>query len=231
MFATLPSSDPSPVESVYIYGKDETATSTLAVGLALRRRYSFSWADCADRSGDALRNPMTSLARGQSRGTGSRAEGTDWTVPRWAGGALEGLLVPEKRTDLVSLMSYLTLPGLLQELAARSTSPLGDSAVVLITIDALEAGLRASVFGKSDLGRRLHQAKVALYATSRSRLPRDEISWFDQIFRLEAPDETIWWKTTLTAEKGSSSLRTGSCLPLKGAWTSLGLDPTLLPPV
>ena len=101
---------------------------------------------------------------------------------------------------------------------------------MLITIDALEAGLRASVFGKSDLGHRLHHAKVALYATSRSRLPRDEISWFDQIFRLEAPDDTTWWKTTVTGEKGSASLRTGSSISLREAWTSLGLDPTLLPP-
>ncbi|HYA70114.1 MAG TPA: hypothetical protein VEH28_01925, partial [Thermoplasmata archaeon] len=162
--------DPPPTpmcESVFVQGRNQTATSTLIVGFALQRHGSFSWADCGISAAEASPAPRRLLGRGRTRYPGDGVDRSELLVPRWPDAAIERLLVPESRMDSLQLMSYLALPKLLQELAAMSTAPSGESLVVLTNIDALDQGLRTSVFGNSEAHQRLHEVRVSLFVTSR----------------------------------------------------------------
>lgn len=230
MFAAVPPANHSPAESVFVYGRDRTAVSTLIVGLALRRHGSFSWADCAISARGTSLGLRELFARGRSRSLGDGVDRSEMVARSWSSAALERLLVPENRMDSLHLLSYLALPALLQELAAMSTSPSGESSVLLANVDALDRRLRASVLGTSDVHDRLHRAEVTLFATCHSRPTRVETALFDRIFRVDVPPGAIWSDGTVLVEKGHDDGEGTLSLSLKRAWTALGLDPTLLPP-
>jgi hypothetical protein len=132
--------------------------------------------------------------------------------------------------DSLHLMSYLALPGLLQELAAMSISPSGDASVVLANIDALERGLRASVFARPELHRKAHSARISLFVTSRSQPTGGEAAAFDLVLRLAVPRGGKWSEAEVFVEKAYDSIRAAGPIPLRTTWQVFGLDPTLLPP-
>jgi len=226
-----PPLDPSaPVaESVLVYGNDPTAIVTMAVGLATRRQRSFSWADCAVTADGLSQESRSLLERGWSRSFGEGVDTTDLIVPRWTADTLERVLVPESRMDSLRLMGYLTLPSLLQALAAMSTSPSGESFVLLTNIDALDRKLRASVFGRPDVHRRLHEAKVSLFATAKSRPTRVEQTAFERILRIAVARDALWPEGTVRLEKGYTHVWGDGSMLLRDAWQRLRLDSTLLP--
>lgn len=222
-----PESQPT---SVLVYGTDPTATSTLAVGLALRGQRSFSWADCARP--EAATRPATAgpVSRGVSRDSGAAVSGQDLSLPHWSGAAIEGLLLPESRVDSLQLMSYLALPGLLQQLAALSVSPSGESSIVLTNIDKLDRDLRASVFGRPDLHRRLRESKISLFVTSSDRPSEGELESFDIVFRIQVPSGGVWSTAEVHAVKGKPASTVRRPASMRSTWQAYGLDPTLLPP-
>lgn len=230
MLASPRDLDPPTSESAFVYGRDSTPTLTLAVGLALRRHGSFSWADCAATAQGASLESQGVLSKGRSRTAGDGLDALELSVPRWSADVVERVLVPESRMDSLRLMGYLALPSLLQELAAMSTSPSGESFIVLTNIDSLEHGLRANVLGRADVHRSLRDARVSLFVTSRNAPTRGEARAFDRVFRIEIPWDALWSEGTVRIEKdGGSEHRTRS-IPLRFAWDKLGLDPALLPP-
>jgi hypothetical protein len=228
MVSPFASGDSAPAESIFVHGPDETAASTLVVALALRRHGAFSWADCAIPSASAPPGDGGALARGISRPAGAGVSRTDFLTPRWSSASLERLLVPERRLDSLHLLSYLSLPNLLQELAALSTSRTGESTIFLANIDALDPTLRASVLGQAAVHSRLHTECVSLLVTSRGRPTPSEETLFDHIFRLEIRSPLNWPDGLLHVEKSPSARGVGP-IPLREMWESLGLDPTLLP--
>jgi len=230
MFTAPPDPSPLPGESVFVHGNDSTAIATPAVGLALRRHRSFSWADCAISAEGLSRESRGLLERGWSRAVGDGVDSSDLAAPQWTAEAVERVLVPENRMDSLRLMSYLALPGLLQELAAMSTSPSGESFVLLTNIDALDRRLRASVFGRPDVHRRLHEARVSLFVTAKGRPTQAEQSTFERILRIDVARDSSWSEGTAQLEKGYSHVTGDGSMSLRDAWHRLRLDPTLLPP-
>ena len=220
----------SPSESMFVYGQDQNATSTLIVGLALQRHGSFSWADCAIPAGEASPAPRRLLGRGRTRRPGEGVDHAEMLVPSWPDAAMDRLLVRESRMDSLQLMSYLALPRLLQELAAMSTAPSGESLVVLTNIDALDRALRSSVFGDTDAHRRLHESRVSLFVTSSVAPISREARLFDRILRVDGPDHSNWVDGTIAIVKDGLLEGTTGPLSYRAAWQVLGLDPTLLPP-
>ena len=203
--------------------------AALAVGLALRRHRSFSWADCAIPVDETSPGSRSLLQRGWSRPVGDGVTRSDLTVPSWSADLVERVLVPENRMDSLRLMSYLTLPSLLQELSAMSTAPSGESFVILTNIDALDLGLRNSVFGRSDVHLRLRGASVSLFVTAKSRPTQTEAGAFDRILEVEVARGASWPEGTVRLEKGHDPGWDGQPVPFRAAWQNLGLDPTLLP--
>ena len=230
MFSALRDPDSLPPESVFVYGKHSIANSTLAVGLAGRRHGSFSWADCAASAGNHSRGSRGLFAQGMSRRAGDGVDPSDWVVRRWSADTVERVLVPENRMDSIHLMSYLALPALLQELAAMSTSPSGESFIILTNIDALDRRLRASAFGRADVHHRLHDEKVSLFVTARTRPTSAEAANFNRILRVEAPRNAVWSDGMVHIEKDLASLRRHQSMSVRAVWRHLELDPTLLPP-
>ncbi len=229
MYVPPTSHEIPPPESVFVYGRDPVAIVTLAVGLAVRRHGSFSWADCSVSDSETTRETRTTLGRGTARRSGDGIGVPELRVPHWPAGTIDRLLVPEARMDRLRLMSYLALPRLLQELAAMSTAPSGESCVVLTNIDALEEELRVSVFGSADVHRRLYETKVSLVVTGRNGPGPVERTLFDRVLRVEVPPNVNWSEGTVLVEKDRGSASNGSPMPVRVAWRSLGLDPTLLP--
>jgi len=229
MIPTFHPNDPAPADSTYVYGQNDVANSTLVVALALRRQRSFSWADCSLPTTDTPARRGEPYARGVSRPKNATVSEEDLVVPHWSADTLERLLVPETRLDSLHLLSYLSLPSLLQELAALSTSPTGESIVFLANVDALDPRLRASVLGEAVVHSRLHSEAVSLFVTSRGRPTPTEETLFDHVFRLEVPSAGTWSEGSLQVDKGSRGPGVRS-LPIREAWESMGLDPTLLPP-
>ena len=230
MFIPPRENDGHPPQSVFVHGNDLTAVQTLAVGLAMRRHGSFSWADCAASADGLSQASRGLLQRGRSRSEGHGIHPSELVAPHWSTDAVERVLVPENRMDSLRLMSYLALPSLLQELAAMATSPSGESFVVLTNIDALDRGLRASVFGRADLHRSLHEAKVSLFVTAEHRPTPLEQASFDQVLQVEVARDAIWSDGTVRLEKDSGPVRAERSMSLRNAWQRLRLDPTLLPP-
>jgi len=216
-------------ESVFVYGTDQTATSTLIVGLALRRQGSFSWADCSVSPEEVSQVPRHLLGRGRTRRPGDGVDRSELNVPSWSEVAIERLLLRESRMDSLNLMSYLALPSLLQELAAMSTAPSGESVVVLTNIDSLDGELRSSVFGNAVAHRRLREERVSLFVTSSASPTREEVRAFDRIFRVDVPDNSSWSDGTIAVVKDHVAGRRPHPLSLRASWQTLGLDPTLLP--
>lgn len=230
MIAPFRQSDPTPGESIFVYGPDETANSTLVVALALRRQHTFSWADCSIPTSSGSVGVREPLSRGIPRPSPSGVSKEDLVARSWSAASLERLLVPENRLDSLHLLSYLSLPSLLQELAALSTSPAGESIVFLANIDALDPALRASVLGQAVVHSRLHSEAVTLFVTSCGRpTPREELL-FDQVLRLELPPAGTWVDGSLHIDKGSTGSTDGG-LQIRRVWELMGLDPTLLPPL
>jgi hypothetical protein len=230
MFVPRPEPDAPPSESVFVHGNNPTATSTMAAGLAMRRHVTFSWADCAVAAEDRSAASPALLTQGRSR-TGGREIGTsDASVPPWTADAVERVLVPENRMDSLRLMSYLALPSLLQELAAMSTSPTGESFVILTNIDALDPRLRGALFGREDVHRRLRETKVSLYVTAKQRPTAVEETLFDRILRVDVEGDAIWSDGTVRLEKVAGQPGGARPMSLRQAWETLRLDPTLLPP-
>ena len=129
MFTPPPEGDGRPAESVFVHGDNTTAISTLAVGLALRRHGSFSWADCSVSAADPTDGFPAPFARGLSRRRGNGINASELTAPHWSADSIERVLVPENRMDSLRLMSYLALPSLLQELAATTDATDTDMAL------------------------------------------------------------------------------------------------------
>jgi hypothetical protein len=219
---------PPPSESVFAYGPDTTAVSALAVGLALQRCGAFAWADCSIPSSGSSEGPKEWLERGHTRAVGDGVDESDLIARSWSWAALGRLLVPESRMDSLHLMCYLTLPNLIQELAALSTAPGGESSVLLANVDALEHGLRRAVLADAQVHFRLREASVALFVTSRDRPTRKERVLFDRVFHVEVPPGASWIKGVVSIEDGSEG--SSGPIPLRNAWRALGLDLTLLPP-
>lgn len=230
IYPSLPPHPPSS-ESVFAYGRDTTAVSALAVGLALRRCGAFAWADCSIPSNGSSQGPKEWLGRGRARSVGDGVDESDLVARSWSWAALGRLLVPESRMDSLQLMCYLTLPNLIQELAALSTAPGGESSVLLANVDSLERGLRGAVLGDAQVHVRLREARVTLFVTSRNRPTRRERILFDRVFHVEVPSGANWSKGIVTIENDSGSDGGDRQIPLWNAWQVLGLDPTLLPPV
>ena len=222
-----PSSRPT---SVLVYGTDPTATSTLAVGLALRGQRSFSWADCARPEATTKSAPTGPVSRGRSRDSGEAVSSHDLSLPHWSGAAIEGLLLPESRVDSLQLMSYLALPGLLQQLAALSVSSSGESSIVLTNIDKLDRDLRSSVFGRPDLHRRLRESKISLFVTSGERPSEGELESFEVVFRIQVPPGGVWSAAEVHSVKGTTGSPVRRAASMRSTWQAYGLDPTLLPP-
>lgn len=221
--------NPLPTESVFAYGRDSTAVSALAVGLALRRCGAFAWADCSIPSNGSSQGPKEWLARGRARYVGDGVDESDLVARSWSWAALGRLLVPENRMDSLHLICYLTLPNLIQELAALSTAPGGESSVLLANVDSFERRLRSAVLGDPQVHHRLREAKVALFVTSRDQPTRTERSLFDRVFHVEVPAGANWLKGIVTTENDHAADGGDGPIPLRTAWQVLGLDPTLLP--
>ncbi len=230
MYVTPNRSRASPPESVLVYGRNPVATTTLVVGLALRRHRYFAWADCAVSATSTMEENRNLLDRGKSRNTGDGVDVRELSIPSLHQAAIERVLSPENRMDSLNLMSYLTLPRLLQELAAMSTSATGESSVVLTNIDALDSKLRSSVFGDPEMHRHIHQAIVSLLVTSKSPPTLGERSAFDRIYRIDVPPASLWVDGILACEKGAGDVGDSYSSRLREAWQRLGLDDTLLPP-
>lgn len=217
-------------ESAFVYGTDATAVTAMAVGLALRRYGSFAWADCSISPNGSSRGPRTWLARGRTRSVGAGVDESDLIARGGSWVPLARLLVPESRMDSLHLMSYLTLPGLIQELAALSTAPGGESSVLLANVDALDPALRMAVIGDAQVHFRLRQSEVALFVTSRGLPTRRERRLFNRIFHVEVPANAIWSEGFVSIEPDGGSGGEDGPVPIRNAWAMLGLDPTLVPP-
>jgi len=231
MFTPPRDTDARLAESVFVHGNDPTATSTMAVGLATRRHGSFSWADCSVSAGGLSEGSPGPLEKGRSRSVGDGVDSSELTIPRWLADTVERVLVPTNRMDSLHLMGYLALPSLLRELAAMSTSPSGESFVILTNVDALDRGLRDAVFGSADVHRRLHESKVSLFVTAKNRPTPVEETFFDQVLQVEVRPDARWSDGTVQLEKESGPIPKNCWMTLRDAWEALHLDPTLLPPV
>jgi hypothetical protein len=213
--------------SAFVYGDDVTAVSAFVVGLAERRPGTFAWADCALGTAEPSPGPFR---RGRARAGEEPIVEGDLVLPSWDQVAFERLLIPENRLDTLRLMSYLALPRLVQELASLSTSPTGESIVLLVNVDSLDRNLRESVLGNPRVYRRLEEALVSLFVTSRQPPTRKESSLFQQVYRVWVPEGDSWTKGTISPEKDHGSREKPRSYQIKEIWDVLGLDPTLLPP-
>ena len=230
MIATINTPETPRSESVFVYGQDSTATSTLAVGIALRRHGYFSWADCAVPAEQVSHGPRHLFGRGRTRRPGDGVDPSELIVPSWPEVVTERLLIRESRMDSLHLMSYLALPSLLQELAAMSTVASGESVVVLTNIDALDPRLRSSVFGNAGTHRRLLQERVSLLVMAKGPPTSDEARLFERIFRVDVPGSASWSDGEVAMVKDHFGRRAPPPLSFRSTWQTLGLDPTLLPP-
>jgi len=217
--------------STLVHGNDETGVSALATGIALRGYGRFRWVDCA-RPAPVEDHPSHWIfARGAELPELEQVDGSALVTSSWAPTSFRELVAPSGPDEERRLASFLSLPPLYQRLGARELDRDDPVAILLANVDALpsaEGGLRLD---DRVLHERLHLAGIAVFATAREEPSRGLAAAFDRVYAVEVPAGSTWSHGLVEAEKDAGASASWKSMPLRDAWRTLELDPTLLPPL
>jgi len=205
--------------------------SVLAAGLAELVRPEFAWANCSGSTTEWERSVVSLLERGSSGRRADPVEPADFQPLETHPEAIAELVDPETLPARMRerLFEFVGLPPLLQRLVSTASTPGDRVSVVLTNVDGLPPLIVQSTFESSRVHEVLHREGITLLVTFRGNPSSRMQEPFDQVYRVEQPFDGPWVDSKVRSERGPA--RTELLLPksLRESWTTLGLNPWLLP--
>lgn len=215
--------------SILVYGDAPSPVVWLGAALAARSATPIAWADA---SGPAARLPTPARARLLQLVEGplvERFDAEDFTVapvplPAEARVVDPASLAPELQQRLGR---FLTLPKLLQALAARTSSDGGAGAVLLTGLEAIPPGYLERLVLSEEVHRVLHGEAISLVATYLGT-PSDSLRRpFAFEHEVRARDGRPWAEALVRSGARAGEALSGFRRPLRDLWRREGLDGVL----
>ncbi len=227
---TVPPSLPAGRESILVHGRDRFVTLAVALALAHRAGSRVAWVDFAPPLNEAHAAARAWAEARAGPPVLERVDSEQLRPGEVGRAAVERLVLDLSAAELARVVEHLQLPPLFQRLTAEAAVGGRPGAVLLANVDVLRPELRARSIEEVRVHETLHREGLSLVATSGAGPTNTLDRPFDRVYRVEPVADPSGLGLGLTEERGGQEPADGRLVPLRRAWSQLGLDPELLPP-
>ncbi|MCI4320244.1 MAG: hypothetical protein L3K23_08985 [Thermoplasmata archaeon] len=213
---------PGPDQSVLIHGSMDDALAVVAVGIAVRARLPFAWAEFADPRSELDPSLRSKLAEFAASSLVEVAGVEGLRTPAGLEGSVERLIRSGtlSRDLQVRLDGFLHFPPVVQRLASGLDPAGGHLAILLTGLHVLPERLRSATVARRELHEALHREGISLVATFHGTAPGSLAEAFDRVLRIEASAGGGWRDAVVGLERGPP----GQPTPPDERLSSLGRD-------